>query len=224
LNILGVTGSAGSPGAGTDAERERLKERARAELDRSRNVYVLVGAGTALPNLFPRTAQASDPNAGRPIFELASALMARARELAPRDTELQGPMPMIHEFQEFQHREGGPGMGSTREPRVASAGPAGPVPPAIRVGGNVQAAKLVEKPEAPYPPLARQARIQGRVRFNIVIGQDGRVENATLTSGHPLLVPSATEAVRGYRYQPTLLNGTPVQVITQVDVLFMFER
>jgi protein TonB len=58
------------------------------------------------------------------------------------------------------------------------------------------------------------------VRFNAVIGKDGSIQNLTLVSGHPLLVPSATEAVRQWKYQPTLLNGEPVEVVTQIDVNF----
>jgi protein TonB len=84
----------------------------------------------------------------------------------------------------------------------------------------VQSAKLINQPKPSYPPLARQARIQGVVRFNAVIGKDGSIQNLTLVSGHPLLVPSATEAVRQWKYQPTLLNGEPVEVVTQIDVNF----
>jgi len=97
-------------------------------------------------------------------------------------------------------------------------------PKQIRVGGNVQAAKLLNQPKPQYPPLARQARIQGVVRFNAVIGKDGAIQNLTLVSGHPLLVPSATEAVRQWRYQPTLLNGEPVEVVTQIDVNFTLSQ
>ncbi len=98
------------------------------------------------------------------------------------------------------------------------------VPKQIRVGGNVQAAKLLNQPKPGYPPLARQARIQGVVRFNAVIGRDGTIANLTLVSGHPLLVPSATDAVKQWRYQPTLLNGEPVEVVTQIDVNFTLSQ
>jgi protein TonB len=98
------------------------------------------------------------------------------------------------------------------------------VPQQIRVGGNVQAARLVNQPKPQYPPLARQARIQGVVRFNAVIGKDGTIQNLTLVSGHPLLVPSATEAVRQWRYQPTLLNNEPVEVLTTIDVNFTLSQ
>lgn len=96
-----------------------------------------------------------------------------------------------------------------------------PKPPErIRVGGNVQAANLVRKITPVYPPLAKQARVQGTVRFTAIIGKDGTIQNLQLVSGHPLLVPAATDAVKQWVYKPTLLNGEPVEVITQIDVNF----
>lgn len=93
----------------------------------------------------------------------------------------------------------------------------------IRVGGNVQQAMLVSQPKPAYPPLARQARISGVVRFNAIIGTNGRIQNLTLVQGHPLLVPSAQEAVKQWIYKPTLLNGEPVEVVTQIDVNFTLQ-
>jgi len=97
-------------------------------------------------------------------------------------------------------------------------------PQRIRVGGNVQQARLIRQPKPVYPPLARQARIQGTVRFNAIIGKDGTIQNLQLVSGHPLLVPSAQDAVKQWVYQPTLLNGEPVEVITQIDVNFTLSQ
>jgi periplasmic protein TonB len=98
------------------------------------------------------------------------------------------------------------------------------VPKQIRVGGNVQSAKLIRQPKPVYPPLAKQARIQGTVRFNAVIGRDGTIQQLQLVSGHPLLAPSAQEAVRQWVYQPTLLNGEPVEVVTVIDVNFTLSQ
>ncbi len=98
------------------------------------------------------------------------------------------------------------------------------VPQRIRVGGNVQQAKLIRQPKPVYPPLARQARIQGTVRFNAIIGRDGTIQNLQLVTGHPLLVPSAQDAVKQWVYQPTLLNGEPVEVITIIDVNFTLSQ
>jgi protein TonB len=98
------------------------------------------------------------------------------------------------------------------------------VPQRIRVGGNVQQAKLVRQPRPVYPPLARQARIQGTVRLTAVIAKDGTIQELQVVNGHPLLVPSALEAVKQWVYQPTLLNGEPVEVITQIDVNFTLSQ
>lgn len=108
-------------------------------------------------------------------------------------------------------------------PPPVVAAPKPVAPQRIRVGGNVQQAKLLNQPKPVYPPLAKQARIQGTVRFNAIIGRDGAIANLTVVSGHPLLVPSALEAVRQWKYQPTLLNGEPVEVVTQIDVNFTLQ-
>jgi periplasmic protein TonB len=90
----------------------------------------------------------------------------------------------------------------------------------IRQGGNVQQAKLINQIKPNYPPLARQTRISGTVRLHAIIGKDGTVQSLTLESGHPLLVQAALDAVKQWRYQPTLLNGVPVEVDTTIDVVF----
>jgi protein TonB len=98
---------------------------------------------------------------------------------------------------------------------------AAPVTPTkIRIGGNVQSANLIRKVTPVYPPLAKQARIQGVVRFTVTIGKDGAVQDVQLVSGHPLLVSPAQDAVWQWQYKPTLLNGQPVDVVTTVDVNF----
>src|SRR5207244_5145542 len=91
-------------------------------------------------------------------------------------------------------------------------------PQRIRVGGTVQAAQVLNAPKPVYPPLAKQARIQGAVRLNVIIGKDGTVQDVAVESGHPLLVPAAIDAVRQWAYRPTALNGQPVEVDTVVDV------
>jgi TonB family protein len=104
-------------------------------------------------------------------------------------------------------------------PRPAAQDP----PSKIRVGGGVQQKKLIKQVPPIYPPLAKQARIQGTVRLTAILAKDGTVKDVQLVSGHPLLVPPALEAVRQWHYEPTLLNGQPVEVVTQVDVNFKLE-
>jgi protein TonB len=109
---------------------------------------------------------------------------------------------------------------------VTSGPPPPPPPPKpktpqrIRVGGQVEAAKLIFKPTPEYPPLAKMARIQGSVKLEAIISKDGTIQDLKVLSGHPLLVKAALDAVKQWRYQPTLLNGEPVEVVTEIDVNF----
>jgi len=96
--------------------------------------------------------------------------------------------------------------------------------PRIRVGGQVMASKFISQSRSRYPQAAKDLRIQGTVRMQAVISTDGRVAELTLLSGHPYLVDAAMGAVRLWRYQPTLLNGRPVEVVTTIDVVFTLSR
>jgi protein TonB len=90
----------------------------------------------------------------------------------------------------------------------------------VRVGGKVVAAKAIYQPKPVYPPLAIMAHIQGTVQLQAIIGKDGTVQQLSVLSGPTLLVKAALEAVQHWRYQPTLLNGEPVDVLTEIDVNF----
>jgi len=94
----------------------------------------------------------------------------------------------------------------------------------IRVGGNVQAAMLLKPYKPIYPPLARQARIQGTVKLQAFISRDGTIQQLQVLSGHPLLIPNALDAVKRWVYKPTLLNGEPVEVVTVIDVNFTLSQ
>lgn len=95
-----------------------------------------------------------------------------------------------------------------------------PTPARIRVGRNVQAAKLTSHVIPVYPPVAIQANISGTVVLHVVIGSDGSVKDADAISGPQVLLQSAIDAVKQWRYQPTLLNGRPVEVDTSVQVVY----
>ena len=117
----------------------------------------------------------------------------------------------------FQGLLGGLGAG----PAIAAPPPPPKQTTRIKLGGQVVAAKLLAQPQPVYPPLARQARIQGNVVLHAIIDKDGRVGELQVISGHPLLVQSALEAVKNWRYQPTQLNGEPVEVDTTITVSFV---
>jgi protein TonB len=90
----------------------------------------------------------------------------------------------------------------------------------LRVSQGVQASKLISQPKPVYPPIAKQARVQGQVVLQAVISKTGTIENLKVVSGHPMLTQSALDAVRNWRYQPTVLNGEPVEVETTINVNF----
>jgi protein TonB len=106
----------------------------------------------------------------------------------------------------------------------AAPPPPKPAQQRIRQGGQVQAAKLVNKVQPLYPPLARQTRISGTVRLHAIIAKNGSVEQLEVISGHPLLVQAALDAVRQWKYQPTTLNGENVEVDTTIDVIFSLNQ
>jgi periplasmic protein TonB len=93
-------------------------------------------------------------------------------------------------------------------------------PQRVRVSQGVSQGLLVKRIQPNYPPLARQARIQGTVILQAEISKTGDIQNLRLISGHPMLAPAAIEAVKQWKYKPYLLNGEPVEVETQVQVNF----
>jgi protein TonB len=93
-------------------------------------------------------------------------------------------------------------------------------PQRVRVSAGVTSGLLIRKIPPTYPPLARQARIQGTVILQAQISKTGDIQNLQLISGHPMLAPAAIEAVKQWKYKPYLLNGEPVEVETQVQVNF----
>jgi TonB family protein len=94
------------------------------------------------------------------------------------------------------------------------------MPQPVGLPKGVSQGLLIEKVQPAYPPLARRARIQGEVVLRAIIDKDGNIADLTLISGHPMLAPSALEAVKQWKYKPYLLEGQPVTVETQITVNF----
>ena len=85
---------------------------------------------------------------------------------------------------------------------------------------SMEASQLIHKVQPEYPPIAKQIHVQGAVEFTAVISKEGTIENLQLLHGHPILVAAARDAILQWRYKPTLLNGEPVEVITNIIVNF----
>jgi TonB family protein len=86
---------------------------------------------------------------------------------------------------------------------------------------NENQGPLVRRIEPSFPALAQSARVQGPVILNGVIGKDGNILSLSVLSGNPLLVESAIDAVRQWKYKPFMIGGQPVDVETQIEVNFI---
>ncbi len=93
-------------------------------------------------------------------------------------------------------------------------------PKRIVLPASVQEAKLIHKILPVYPPLAKLTRVSGTVRLTGIIAADGTIRDLQVESGPALLIQTTLEAVRQWVYQPTLLSGNPVEVITSINVTF----
>ncbi len=111
---------------------------------------------------------------------------------------------------------------------IGGTGTSVPIPPPrqpaakriVRVGSHIKAPRQTYSVQPEYPPLARQAHVSGTVVVDAVLDEHGNVVGAHALSGHPLLIPAALRAVLQWKYEPTLLNGTPVAVEMEVTVHF----
>jgi len=119
--------------------------------------------------------------------------------------------------------EDGSGWGNLPPKAPPAGSQAAGAPSRVRVGGAVQSWNLISQVAPIYPPLAKQARIQGEVVLETLISREGDVTNLKVVSGHPLLVDAALTAARQWKYRPTLLNGQAVEVVSQVTVPFKLE-
>ena len=93
----------------------------------------------------------------------------------------------------------------------------------IRVGGRLQASKLLHRVEPEYPELARMAGVSGLVLLRVIVDEEGNVLNIQVLRGHPILSEAAIEAVRQWKYSPMLLNGKPTPVVSTVSVDFVLK-
>ena len=97
-------------------------------------------------------------------------------------------------------------------------------PQAVEIPSGTSQGLLISKVQPTYPPLARQARVQGTVVLRALIAKDGSMEDLTVVSGHPMLVQAALDAVKQWRYKPYLVDGKPVEVETTINVNFQLSE
>ena len=113
-----------------------------------------------------------------------------------------------------------PSAAAMLSPEVTLSRSTPPDPTRLRLSENLSSRNLIVRPEPVYPELARQARIQGMVILEVVIGTDGVPKNVSVVSGHPLLQQAAIDSVKEWRYRPQLVAGVPAEVVTTVTMPF----
>jgi protein TonB len=160
----------------------------------------------------------------KPVARLIQSGKLMQPRAIPKDVavfkEAELPPDVINNTNQSGVFGGIPGQGIIGGTGPVLAPPKPAAPARIKQGGEVTAASIITQTRPAYPALARQARIQGTVVLHAIIDKEGKVAQLEVVSGHPLLVQSAIEAVRQWRYKPTQLNGDPVEVDTTIQVTF----
>jgi protein TonB len=93
----------------------------------------------------------------------------------------------------------------------------------VRLSSHVISSKILSKPAPPYPPIARQARVEGTVTVEILVDEQGRVVSAQATNGHPLLRVAAQQSAYQARFSPTTISGQPVKVSGVITYNFILQ-
>lgn len=183
------------------------------------------------PKTQPRT-EVQTAKAAAPIAPVNANPPAPASNPAPPARVFTPPSARSRPVADTTIREAPPSLSTSATPiPVLGALPSNIAPPPpvatkpsapreIRVPGKVQAGRLVRSVTPAYPSLAKATRVQGLVRFRVTIGTDGRVNGLMVLGGPPPLVQAAADAVKQWRYQPTVVNGEAVEVVTDIELAF----
>ncbi|HEV2378926.1 MAG TPA: TonB family protein [Terriglobia bacterium] len=137
---------------------------------------------------------------------------------APAARQQAGPGASTQADQSSQPLTSGAVSGETSGAPPPHPKPA--TPKHIRISGQIATRNILYGPAPAYPQIAAGARVEGLVRLAATLNEDGTIQDLKLISGPPLLVKAAMDAVSTWRYRPTVRNGVPVQVETEVDVKF----
>ena len=178
-------------------------------------------AATAPAAIEPVTGHRATTSASHPIQQTITAPIAIPINIAVSDD---GPsVPSAPELPNI-----GPGAGHERGNVPGGIGdgnlvaiPPRPVSVKPLVVSDLGEGSLLHRVQPVYPTIARDARVQGAVELRAIISKTGTIENLVVVSGHPMLVKSAIEAVRQWRYRPYILNHEPIEVETEITVNFL---
>lgn len=171
----------------------------------------------------PHTTQSSENT--RPAAAI-DFLPAAVRPTAHRaaSTQSGGGPPSLGEFPIGTGPDAGPLIpGGSRDGRPIEVPSPTPPKKPLNVSAGVMAALLIHRVEPQYPALAKEMHLTGTVELQARIGTNGTVQALEVVSGNPILARAAIEAVQQWRYQPTRLDGQPVEVETHITVTFSLQ-
>ena len=177
------------------------------------------------PSPPPRVPPTQSPQQGATAIVYAVSANHPAAPVRPVPTDLREPANIVPGAEEgngdllSQLGVGGPPQpAAPQQPRAAT-----PSRAPVQMGGAVMEAQLINRVQPQYPKFALSARISGAVVLSAIIARDGTIQSLRVVSGNPLLSRAAQDAVRQWRYKPTVLNGQPVEVETLITVNFVLE-
>jgi periplasmic protein TonB len=178
-----------------------------------------VAPPSASPTVVPRTAAAPTPSPNAAPTEAPPRIVPEVPAVAeiPPPGALDGPPGTSVDVP-----DGSSVIGPVAGPPPAVAEPADRRP--LKVGGAIRAPRRIAASPPIYPTVAIAARISGEVMLEALIDEQGRVGRVRVLKSVPLLDAAAVDAVRTWRYTPTLLNGVPVSVLMTVTVTFSLQR
>ena len=162
----------------------------------------------------------------RETRELKDDVLVPPREIPPLIHMLHDDSASVNSAPEIGNEIPGAIPGAPPSPQLNAALHNTPAPmpsvavPKVRLSSGVTQGMLLRQVKPQYPPLARQARMQGTVVLQALIGKDGTIENLRVVSGHPMLSQAAIDAVKQWLYRPYYLNNQPVEVDTEIRVNF----
>jgi TonB family protein len=94
----------------------------------------------------------------------------------------------------------------------------------VRVGGRVRPPKAIVQVRPQYPTLVRQTRVQGDVKIDAILDEQGNVIDMIVVSGHSLLYQAAVDALKRWKYEPTYLNDRPIAVELIMTITFQLSQ
>ena len=195
--------------------------------------HLALAVATPIPPYAPYPGSSPDSGVQHPHRQPPRACPFCVRPIVPRTTVTRDPEPS-EEAPDGAIQGAGPGIPGAPVGWIPIPDPRPPVPPrpaephvarptVLRMT-HLDRALLIYRVDPIYPALAKQIHKEGRVELHASIATDGSIQSLEVVGGDPMFFPSALEAVRQWRYRPTILNGQPIEIDTHITVIYTMPR